>query len=113
MAQIAAKNHRNGVDNPYAHIRKDLGVEFCATASDRNPVVAPPLLRTDCSMVSDGAAALVVASADVARRRAPCGRWLGRGQANDPLAIDARRDPLAFDGADARSARRWPRPGST
>jgi acetyl-CoA C-acetyltransferase len=98
LAQIAAKNHRNAVDNPFAHVRKDLGVEFCATASDRNPTVAPPLLRTDCSMVSDGAAALVVANADVARRARRAVSWLGRGQANDPMAIDARRDALAFDG---------------
>jgi acetyl-CoA C-acetyltransferase len=98
LAQIAAKNHRNAVRNPLAHVRKDLGVEFCATESDRNPAVAPPLLRTDCSMVSDGAAALVVVGADVARRARRAVSWLGRGQANDAMAIDARRDVLAFDG---------------
>ncbi|WP_326806814.1 thiolase domain-containing protein [Streptomyces sp. NBC_01186] len=99
LARIAAKNHRNGVDNPYAHVRKDLGIEFCATESDRNPLVAAPLLRTDCSMISDGAAAVVVASADVARTARRAVAWHGRAQANDPLAIDARADPLAFDGA--------------
>ena len=29
LAAIAAKNHRNGVDNPYAHLRRDLGFDFC------------------------------------------------------------------------------------
>ncbi len=48
LAMIAAKNHRNGVDNPYAHIRKDLGFAFCRTESDKNPYVAPPLKRTAC-----------------------------------------------------------------
>ena len=38
LAQIAAKNHKNGVGNPYAQIRKDLGYEFCRTESDKNPL---------------------------------------------------------------------------
>src|SRR6478752_4923339 len=38
LGSIAAKNHRNGVLNPYAQLRKDLGEDFCRTVSDRNPV---------------------------------------------------------------------------
>ena len=51
LAAIAAKNHKNGVDNPYAQMRKDLGFDFCRNVSDKNPYVAPPLKRTDCSLV--------------------------------------------------------------
>ncbi len=58
LARIAAKNHKNGVGNPYAQIRKDLGYDFCRAESEKNPIVAGPLKRTDCSLVSDGAAAL-------------------------------------------------------
>src|SRR3954471_17811308 len=61
LALIAAKNHQNGVANPYAQIRKDLGFAFCRQESEKNPFVAGPLKRTDCSLVSDGAAALVIA----------------------------------------------------
>ncbi|MBF4160749.1 thiolase domain-containing protein [Nocardioides acrostichi] len=104
MAMIAAKNHRHGVDNPYAHLRKDVGYEFCATPSERNPVVSGRLLRTDCSMVSDGAAALVVTGEDVARGRRRAVAVTGRGQANDHLAIAARRDPLELAGARAAFA---------
>ena len=43
----------------WAHMRKDLGFDFCNTVSDENPLIAPPLRKTDCSLVSDGAAALV------------------------------------------------------
>ncbi|KQX72329.1 thiolase domain-containing protein [Aeromicrobium sp. Root472D3] len=99
MARIAAKNHRNGVDNPYAHMRRDLGLDFCATPSDRNPVVAGRLLRTDCSMVSDGAAALVVASEDVAGAARRSVRVAGRAQANDHMRLASRRDQIAFEGA--------------
>ena len=61
LARIAAKNHKNGVANPLAQMRRDLGYEFCRTVSDKNPLVAGPLKRTDCSLVSDGAAAVVLA----------------------------------------------------
>jgi acetyl-CoA C-acetyltransferase len=66
LAAIAAKNHKNGVANPWAQMRKDLGYEFCRNVSEKNPVVAGPLKRTDCSLVSDGAAALVLADVETA-----------------------------------------------
>src|ERR1700753_2738606 len=66
LAMIAAKNHKNGVGNPYAQLRKDLGYDFCRNASDKNPFVAGPLKRTDCSLVSDGAAAIVLADVSTA-----------------------------------------------
>jgi acetyl-CoA C-acetyltransferase len=97
MARIAAKNHRNGVSNPYAQLRKDLGFEFCNTVSDRNPLVAPPLRRTDCSLISDGAVAVVVASPDVARNAPQRVGFRARAHANDVMAL-SRRDPLEFAG---------------
>ena len=67
LAMIAAKNHKNGVANPYAQMRKDFGYEFCRSESEKNPYVAGPLKRTDCSLVSDGAAALVLVDSDTAK----------------------------------------------
>lgn len=104
LARIAAKNHLNAVRNPYAHMRKDLGIEFCTHESERNPMVAEPLLRSDCSLVSDGAAALVVADHTIARNASRAVRISGRAHANEPLPIAARRDPLFFDGAAAAFA---------
>ncbi|MDD1475846.1 acetyl-CoA acetyltransferase [Arthrobacter sp. H16F315] len=94
LGTIAAKNHRNGVDNPYAQLRKDLGEEFCRTVSDKNPMVADPLRRTDCSPVSDGAAAVVLSVAPTGGATAPV-RLAGFGQANDFFPAE-RRDPTAF-----------------
>jgi len=98
LAQIAAKNHRNGVANPYAQVRKDLGFDFCNTVSERNPYVAEPLRRTDCSLVSDGAAALVIADEDTARSLSRSIRLRARSHANDILPL-SRRDPTLFAGA--------------
>ncbi|GKV74793.1 acetyl-CoA acetyltransferase [Pseudarthrobacter sp. NCCP-2145] len=94
LGSIAAKNHRNGVDNPYAQLRKDLGEEFCRTVSDKNPMVADPLRRTDCSPVSDGAAAVVLSVSPTGGATAPV-RLAGFGQANDFFPA-ARRDSTAF-----------------
>jgi acetyl-CoA C-acetyltransferase len=98
MAHIAAKNHRNGVTNPYAQMRRDLGFEFCNTVSEKNPLVAPPMRRTDCSLLSDGAVALVVAAPGVARTAPHRVRFRSRAQANDFMAL-SKRDPLELAGA--------------
>src|SRR5512145_1413192 len=87
LARIAAKNHRNGVDNPYAQMRKDLGYDFCRNVSDKNPLVAGPLKRTDCSLVSDGAAALVLAALDTAQFEG-CQQAWGRALSNAKLTLD-------------------------
>ena len=98
LAAIAAKNHKNGVSNPYAQMRKDLGYDFCRTLSDKNPYVAPPLKRTDCSLVSDGAAAMILADEDTARALGKAVRFRAAVQVNDFLPL-SRRDPTAFEGA--------------
>jgi acetyl-CoA C-acetyltransferase len=95
---IAAKNHENGVANPFAHMRKDFGFDFCNTVSDKNPYVAAPLRRTDCSLISDGAAALVLADEEMAATLSRAIGFRGRKHVNDILAL-SRRDPLAFEGA--------------
>jgi acetyl-CoA C-acetyltransferase len=60
-------------------------------------MVAPPLRRTDCSLISDGAVAIVVAAADVARTAPRRVGFRARAQANDFMAL-SKRDPLEFDG---------------
>ncbi|CAN7339651.1 acetyl-CoA acetyltransferase [Variovorax paradoxus] len=102
LAAISAKNHSNGVNNPYAHMRRDLGFDFCRTPSEKNPFVAGPLKRSDCSLVSDGAAALVISNEAVSGASVTPVRWRSRTQVNDFLPL-SRRDPTRFEGA----ARAW------
>ncbi|MCA3284392.1 MAG: acetyl-CoA acetyltransferase [Roseomonas sp.] len=98
LATIAVKNHKNGVDNPWAQMRKDFGYDFCRNESEKNPYVARPLKRTDCSLVSDGAAALVLADADTAKSMGKAVRFRAAVQVNEYLPIAA-RDIIRFDGA--------------
>jgi acetyl-CoA C-acetyltransferase len=99
LALIAAKNHKNGVDNPYAQMRKDLGFEFCRAESDKNPFVAGPLKRTDCSLVSDGAAALVITDTETALRMRRAVAFRASAHAQDFLPM-SKRDIIQFEGCE-------------
>jgi acetyl-CoA C-acetyltransferase len=99
MARIAAKNHKNGAVNPYAQLQKDLGYEFCRTVSDKNPIVVGPLRRTDCSLVSDGAAALVLADFNTALALKKAVAFRATAHVNDYLPM-SRRDIVAFEGCE-------------
>ena len=102
LARIAAKNHRNGCENPFAQMQKDLGYEFCRAVSEKNPVVAGPLKRTDCSLVSDGAAAVVLADIDTALGLDKAIVLRATHQVNDFLPM-SKRDMTFLDGC----ARAW------
>jgi len=97
LAMIAAKNHKNGVGNPYAQMRKDLGFEFCRAESEKNPFVAGPLKRTDCSLVSDGAAALVITDTETALRMPRAVAFRATAHAQDFLPM-SKRDIIQFEG---------------
>jgi acetyl-CoA C-acetyltransferase len=97
LAMIAAKNHKNGASNPLAQMQKDLGYEFCKTVSDKNPFVAGPLRRTDCSLVSDGAAALVLADVETALQSKKAVVFRAAEQVNDFLPM-SKRDITSYEG---------------
>jgi acetyl-CoA C-acetyltransferase len=97
LAMIAAKNHKNGAANPLAQMQKDLGYEFCRTVSDKNPLVAGPLRRTDCSLVSDGAAALVLADVEAGLRSEKAVVFRAAEQVNDFLPM-SKRDITSYEG---------------
>lgn len=112
LAMIAAKNHKNGVDNPYAQMRKDFGFDFCRQESEKNPFVAGPLKRTDCSLVSDGAAALVLADTDTALRMRRAITFRANEHVQDFLPM-SKRDILAFEGCEQAWERALSKAGVT
>jgi acetyl-CoA C-acetyltransferase len=108
LAMVAIKNHSNGMKNPYAHIHQPVvmeGLLHRPEAVVNNPPVAEPLRMWDCCPVSDGGAALVLCSEDVARKmNKPLVKIAGIGQATDTHAVHEREDPTELK-AVRRAAR--------
>jgi acetyl-CoA C-acetyltransferase len=102
LAAVAVKNHANGAKNPYAHMRKVITIE---QALNGKPV-AEPLTVYDCSLVSDGAASVLIAplerASEFARKPA---RVLGIAQTSDYVALDQKPDITTFS-AVAEAARK-------
>lgn len=97
MARISAKNHANAMNNPLAQMHKPVPYEFCREVSDQNPLIAPLLRLSDCSLISDGAAAIVLSSADAAASAKRRVRIAAAEHVSDFLPM-SRRDFLAFEG---------------
>jgi acetyl-CoA C-acetyltransferase len=89
LALVAVKNHDNGSRNPLAQFPFKVTVETVLGSV----LVADPLRILDCSPITDGAAAVVLAPADLARKmKKPVVRIAGSGQATDTIALSSRRD---------------------
>ncbi|MEA1985197.1 MAG: thiolase domain-containing protein [Euryarchaeota archaeon] len=102
LAQVAVKNHHNGAMNPIAQYRTPITVEKVLSSI----MVADPLHIFDCSPITDGAAAVILAPADVAHEYTDTPIYIrGSGQASDSLALHDRRDITTLD-ATVFAARR-------
>ncbi|MBL4908259.1 MAG: acetyl-CoA acetyltransferase [Sneathiella sp.] len=97
LAKIAQKNHKNAMNNPLAHLRREFDLDFFNQVSDKNPLIAPPLRLTDCSLISDGAAALIMVSEDRAPDFKHQVAFRSAVHVNDFLPM-SKRDPLKFEG---------------
>jgi len=97
LAMVAIKNHANAMKNPYAHIHQTVTMEGILSRPEaivNNPPVAEPLRMFDCCPVSDGGAALVISSEEIARKTGkPLVKIAGIGQATDTHAVHERKDP--------------------
>lgn len=93
LAAISVKNHSNGAKNPYAHMRKVITMEQALAGKP----IADPLTVYDCSLVSDGAAAVVLAPLErAAEFTGKAVRILGVAQTSDYLALDEKPDITTF-----------------
>ena len=71
-AAVSAKNHRNALDNPNAHLQLDLSVEDVM----HSRMICDPLKLYDCSPVSDGAAAVVIANEEKTKKLGKKPAWI-------------------------------------
>lgn len=83
MARIAHKNHANGVNNPLAHLQWSKELTFFSEASNENPTVVGNMRRSDCSPISDGAAAVVVVDKDLAQKAKKSVHFRANAQATE------------------------------
>jgi acetyl-CoA C-acetyltransferase len=89
LAMVAAKNHENGSKNPLAQFPFKVSVD----AVLNSVLVADPLRILDCSPITDGAAAVILAPVEMAKRlKKPVVRIVGSGHASDTISLSARRD---------------------
>jgi acetyl-CoA C-acetyltransferase len=94
LGMVAVKNHRNGARNPIAQFRQEISLGTVLSSS----LVADPLRLFDCSPITDGAAAVILAPLDRAREFTDTPiRVLATAQASDTIALHDRRDISCLD----------------
>jgi len=102
LAQVAVKNHYNGARNPIAQFQQEITIDTVVSSS----LVADPLRLFDCSPITDGAAAVILAPLELAREFTDTPvKVLASGQASDTIALHDRRDISTLD-ATVEAARR-------
>lgn len=97
MAHIAVKNHENALRNPLAQMHRPLDLDFCLTPSDRNPLISDPLKLSDCSLISDGAAALVLVAREMLGDFSRAVGFRATAHVSDVLPLSRKR-PADFEG---------------
>lgn len=94
LSLIAVKNHKNAIHNPYAQYRKKITVEDV----EKSVMVADPLRLLDCSPITDGAATVILAPADLARKYTDTPIYVkASAQASDTLSLFSRRNITTLD----------------
>jgi acetyl-CoA C-acetyltransferase len=104
LAAVAVKNHANGAKNPHAHMRKVITLEQALAGKP----IAEPLTVYDCSLISDGAAAVVIVPAEHATRYTSRQiRVLSVAQTSDHVALDSKQDITLFPAVKSAGERAY------
>lgn len=90
FAKVSSKNHRNALLNPLAQMPLDISFEDILNTPDgKNPIIAEPLRLYDCSLITDGAAAVVLTDYDHAKAL--------KNELVEVIALEGASDYLAID----------------
>ncbi|MHC1588991.1 MAG: thiolase domain-containing protein, partial [Methermicoccaceae archaeon] len=110
LARVAIKNHANAIHNPKAQFRRKISFEDVINS----PMVADPLRVLDCSPISDGAAAVVLAAGDVARKLCDTPIFVrASASASSSIALHSRKDITTLDASVHASKRAFAQAGLT
>ena len=117
LTEVAVKNQENGLLNPYAHIQMKITMEGTLThpqAHVNNPVVADPIHLYDCCPVSDGAAAVLLTTDEIAKELGKPSVYIaGVGQATDTHTLQERSDPTELKAVQVASQKAFEMAGLT
>lgn len=104
LAAVAVKNHKNGMKNPNAQFRSELTPEQVM----KSTMVSDPLRLLDCSPVSDGGAAVILASVEVAAKlKKKSVKVTASAQASDTITLHDRRSLTTLDAVVRASERAY------
>jgi acetyl-CoA C-acetyltransferase len=94
LSMVAVKNHDNGLKNPVAQYRRKITIEDV----EKSAMVADPLRLLHCSPITDGAATVILAPADTAKKYTDNPIYIkASAQGSDTLSLFARRDVTTLD----------------
>ena len=104
LSMVAVKNHKNGAQNPKAQFQREITLEQAV----KGPIVAAPLNLFDCCSTTDGASAVLVVDADIAKQFTDTPVYVGGfGTASDYLAIHDRVSTVTLEGTKKASAQAY------
>jgi len=88
LSMVSVKSHKYGAMNPYAHLQREVTLEEAV----KSITVCHPLNLYDCCLISDGAAAAILASEEKAKKISDTPVWItGLGGASDTMMISERQ----------------------
>ena len=104
LSMVAVKNHKNGSQNPKAQFQREISLEQAI----KGPIVAYPLNLFDCCSTTDGASAVLVCDADIAKQFTDTPIYVGGfGTSSDYLAIHDRISTTTLEGTRKASERAY------
>lgn len=110
LAEVAVKNHLHGLKNPNAQFRMKISRQDVLNSV----VVAEPLNLLDCSPVTDGGAAVIVTTMDIAKKSGkPFVKVLASTQATDSIALHSRKDLASIPAAGIAAEKAYKQAGIT
>ena len=110
LAAVAVKNHANGAKNPLAHMRKVITIEQALAGKP----IAEPLTVYDCSLISDGAAAVVIVPLERASEfTGKPAKVMGIAQTSDHVALDEKDDITTFSAVQQAGEKAYKMAGVT
>jgi len=110
LSMVAVKNHKNGAQNPKAQFQREITLEQAI----KGPIVAYPLNLFDCCSTTDGASAVLVCDAEIAKQFTDTPIYIsGFGTSSDYLAIHDRINTTTLEGTRKASERAYNMAGMT